>query len=273
MNYPYLYQENNYPKAFGIAGSIMGFLVLVSFFIMIGNRLPQFGMGGMVVNYGTAEFGMGDDYMTVDEPSMHPNANEVNPDMIDPNLSPDLSPSQQISDRSVVTQDMEDAPAVAANETKKANATETTVDKKDSQPTVNPNALYKGRQNTSTGRGDGTSNVAGNQGSNLGDPLASNYGEGGSGYGNTPLSITNMSWVIGPKFQDDGQYEGVIAVEVFFGNDGSVIRTNVIPKGTTISLQSAWNDAERAFRGARLNAASRSSTGQRAVFHVVFKLR
>lgn len=273
MSYPYMQQENNYPKALGIAGGIMGFLVLISFFIMIGNRLPQFGMGGMVVNYGTAEFGMGDDYMTVDEPSMHPNANEVNPDIIDPNMSPDISPSQQISDRSVVTQDSEDAPAVTSNETKKANATETTVDKKESQPTVNPNALYKGRQNTSTGRGDGTSNVAGNQGSNLGDPLASNYGEGGSGDGNMGLSIANRRWVVPPKIEDNGQKVGTIVVEYIVAPNGRVTSAKVILKGTTLMDANMWAKCEESLLGSRLNALDKSPTTQKGVYVFSFKVR
>lgn len=273
MSYPYMQQENNFPKALGIGGGIMGFLILVSFFIMIGNRLPQFGMGGMIVNYGTAEFGMGDDYMTVDEPSMHPDANEVNPDMIDPNLSPDLSPSQQISDRSVVTQDMEDAPAVAANDARKANAAETTVEKKDSQPAVNPNALYRGRQNTSTGRGDGTSNVAGNQGSNLGDPLASNYGEGGSGDGNMGLSIANRRWVVPPKIEDNGRQQGVVAVEVHVAPNGTVTYARAGVTGTTLPDKNLWDKCEAALRGARLNQLDNAPTVQKAVIHFNFRVR
>lgn len=272
MSYPTI-QENNLPKAFGIASAIMGALLLISFFIMIGNKLPQFGMGGMVVNYGTSEFGMGNDYMTVDEPSMHPNANETNPDQIDPNLSPDVNPSQQISNQSVVTQDMDDAPAVATNEKKKANANESTVDKKDSQPTVNPNALYRGRQNTSTGKGDGTSNVAGNQGSNLGDPLASNYGEGGSGDGNMGLSIANRRWVVAPKIEDNGRQQGVVAVEVHVAPNGTVIYARAGVTGTTLPDKILWDKCEAALRGARLNQLENAPAVQKAVLYFNFKLR
>src|SRR5690554_6636905 len=99
MSYHHIHEQSNYPRAFGIAGGIMGVLLLVSFFIMIGNSLPQFGMGGIIVNYGTSEFGIGEDYMTVDDPSMDPNANEVVPDRVDPDQSSDATPSQQVSDQ------------------------------------------------------------------------------------------------------------------------------------------------------------------------------
>lgn len=273
MGYQYWQEQNNYPKAFGIAGGIMAFLIIVSFFIMVGNRLPQFGMGGMIVNYGTAEFGMGDDYMTVDEPSMHPDANETIPDRIDADLAPDVSPSQQISNATVATQDMEDAPAVVANENTQANAVESTVEKEESRPTVNPNALYRGRQNTSTGRGDGTGNVAGNQGSNLGDPLAANYGEGGSGDGNAGLSIANRRWVVPPKIEDNGQQSGVVAVEVHVARNGTVVFARAGVQGTTLPDKSLWDKCEAALRGARLNILESAPTIQKAVIHINFRVR
>lgn len=273
MSYYQLHEQNNFPKAFGIAGGIMAFLLLVSFFIMIGNKLPQFGMGGMVVNYGTAEFGMGEDYMTVDEPSMHPNANETVPDRIDPNEAPDVVASQQISNETVATQDMDDAPAVVANERSRPNAAETTVEKPESTPAVNPNALYRGRQNTSTGRGDGTSNVAGNQGSNLGDPLASNYGEGGSGDGNMGLSIANRRWVVPPRIEDNGQQRGVVAVEVHVAPNGTITFARAGVQGTTLPDKSLWDKCEAALRGARLNQLERSPDVQKAVLYFRFGLR
>lgn len=266
-------EQSNYPKAFGIAGGIMGFLVLVSFFIMIGNSLPQFGMGGIIVNYGTAEFGMGEDYMTVDEPSMHPDANEVIPDRVDREQTPAETPSQQLAERAVATQDMDDAPAVVASEPTKANATETTTEKEDSRPALNPNALYKGRQNAATGRGDGTSDVAGNQGSELGDPLAANYGEGGSGDGNMGLSVANRRWVVPPKIEDNGQQAGIVAVEVHVAPNGTVTYARAGVRGTTLPDKVLWEKCEAALRGARLNQLERAPSVQKAVVHIRFRLK
>ncbi len=272
MNY-HLEEQNNFPRAFAISGGILGGLILISFFIMIGSKMPQFGMGGMIVNYGTAEFGMGNDYMSIDEPSMDPNANAVVPDMIDPNQSPEMTASQQITDRTAVTQDMYDAPAIVADQPTQANSAQTTQDKTDSKPAVNPNALYTGRRNSSTARGDGTGNVAGNQGSALGDPLASNYGEGGSGFGDTPLNITNIRWEVAPKFDDRGQSKGRVAVEVIFAPDGRVVSAKVVPGQTQNPDPAAWDEAVRALRAARLNTADRSSTNQKAIFHINFGLK
>src|SRR3546814_11378102 len=86
-----------------------------------------FGTGGIIVNYGTSPEGMGDNYMSVDEPSMDPNANNALPDRVVPNETPQPVASQQASDKAIVTQDMEDAPAVVT----KTNKPSTT-------PTVTP---------------------------------------------------------------------------------------------------------------------------------------
>ena len=262
MSY-HLQEENNYPKALWIASGIMGALVLLGFFVMIGSALPQFGMGGIIVNYGTADVGMGDDYMTVDEASADPNANEVRPDRVDPEETVQPTPSQQVTEQSVVTQDMDDAPAVVANDKKKANAPEATVEKKDSKPAVNPNALYKGPKNNATGKGDGTGTVAGNQGSKLGDPLAANYGEGGSGDGNMGLSIKNRGWAAAPNTEDlDPQRKGTVMVEVRVGRDGRIVYAKVVPKGTTLSDPALWNKLERAVLQARFNTIENAPVQQ-----------
>ena len=79
-------EENNYPKAIAISSGIMAVLLAISFLIVINSFEPpeDIGMGGMVVNYGTAETGMGDDYTSIEEPSADPNANNKAPDKVVP---------------------------------------------------------------------------------------------------------------------------------------------------------------------------------------------
>jgi len=273
MSYYPIREDNNYPKAMWISSAVMGGLLLLSFIIMIGSSLPEFGTGGIIVNYGTSPVGMGDDYMTVDEPSMDPNANNVRPDRIDPTQETQSTPSQQVTERAVATQDMDDAPAVVANTKKPANAPEATTEKKDSKPAVNPNALYKGKRNNAPGQGDGEGAAAGNQGSNQGDPLAANYGEGGSGFGTEGLTIANRRWVTPPNIEDNGQQAGVVAVEVHVARDGRVIYARAGVKGTTLPDRSLWEKCEQALRDARLNELERAPATQKAVIYVRFKLK
>jgi hypothetical protein len=40
------------------------------------------GTGGILVNYGTVDEGMGSDYMSIEEPSVAENANQTKPDKV-----------------------------------------------------------------------------------------------------------------------------------------------------------------------------------------------
>jgi len=261
-----------FPNALAISSAIFGAFILISFFIIFGTETPRYGMGGIVVNYGTSEEGMGDDYMSVDEPSMDPNANNVKPDKIDPTETPTPTPSQQVADKAVVTQDLEEAPAVTkAAKPVKVTATETTVEKKEAQQTVNTNALFKGKKNNAVGSGDGTGSTPGNQGSKLGDPLAPNYGEGGSGDGNMMLSIANRRFEVRPQIDDNGQQSGKVAVEIRVAPNGTITYARAGVKGTTLPDRSLWEKCERAVRGARLNQLAQAPDSQTGV--IVFNFR
>lgn len=265
-------EENNLPKALGISSLVMAALVLIGFFIVFGQKIPQYGMGGMIVNYGTSDEGMGDDYMSVDEPSMAENANEVRPDQIDPAMETLPTPTQQTAERTVMTQDMEDAPAVTPTEKPKPTTTaeQSTTPKPDATPAVNPNALFKGKRNNAQGAGDGTGSTPGNQGSALGDPLASNYGDGGSGHGDMMLSLANRRWERSPNVQDDGQSVGVVEIEFTVDKNGNILRARQGGR-TTIADYRLVQKCIRAVESAKLNALPNAPESQ--VGRVTFNFR
>ncbi len=273
MYYNQYQEENNLPKALGISALVMTGLAVIGFFIVFGQNLPEYGMGGIIVNYGTSPEGMGEDYMSVDEPSMDENANNVRPDKIDPNSTPIPTPSQQVADKAVATQDVEDAPVVAkAEKPVKANAEQSTVEKKDATPAVNPNALYKGKKNNAQGTGDGTGSTPGNQGSNLGDPLASNYGEGGSGFGDAMLSLENRRFTVPPKIEDNGQQTGIVKIEFTVDKQGNIVRARQA-KGTTIADYRLIEKCIRAVEQARLNALPNAPQSQTGLITFRFRVR
>lgn len=273
MNYPHQ-ETNNYPKAIMISSGIFVGFLLISYFILIGNPIGDIGTGGLVVNYGTSEEGMGEDFMSIDEPSMDPNANEALPDRVVPDNIPNEVASQQTSDKSIVTQDVEDAPAVVTKESKATvNTPVATPEKKESKPVVNPNALYKGKKNSGTGTGDGTGTTAGNQGVPDGDPLAPDYGEGGSGFGNTSLSLENRRFVSPPRIEDDGQLAGRVAVEITVNRNGTIISARAGVRGTTLNDPVLWAKCERSAMGAQLNRLEKAPQSQRGVIMFVFKVR
>jgi outer membrane biosynthesis protein TonB len=273
--YYHIKEENNLPKALGYSSIVMALLFAIGYFIVFGQPgIPEYGMGGIVVNYGTSDVGMGDDYMSIEEPSMDENANNVRPDRVVPTETPTPTPSQQTSDKAVATQDMEDAPAVTKTEKAVKNpAPETTKEVKNSTPTVNTNALYKGKKNNGQGAGDGEGGGPGNQGSALGDPLASNYGEGGSGFGDTPISLTSRHWAVRPNIDDKSQFSGVVVCELTVDRNGNIISVRPGVKGTTYSSPTVYSMLERELRKAKFNTVANAP--ERRVVHVTinFKVR
>lgn len=251
-----LREENNYPKAFLYSGGALILFLLISYWITFGSTTPleDVGTGGIVVNYGTTDVGMGEDFMSIEEPSVAPNANNTPVEEITKPTETQTDPSSQTSDKTVVTQESEDAPAVSTSKTNTTNTpTPATTVTKPNKPTVNQNALYKGKKNDGTGAGDGTGSTPGNQGDPEGDPLASNYGEGGSGFGDTKLTLANRSFLSKPNVQDNGQSSGRVAVEIRVDKSGQVVYARAGVKGTTLSDRGLWTKCEQAVMGSRLN--------------------
>lgn len=265
-------EENNYPKAIAISTGIMGALLLISFFIVIGNFEPvDSGMGGMVVNYGTSVTGMGTDYTSIEEPSADPNANNQPPDKVVPNKPTIQQPTSQSSDKEILTQNTEDAVSINTKKSSSNNPPTAKAEDKPSTPVVNQNALYKGKSNKGTGAGDGTGNEPGNQGSKNGDPLANNYGEGGSGFGETPIALRKFTNLVTP--QDDGQKTGKIAVRIKINKDGVVIDATPGVKGTTLNDRELWKKCKDAVMGARLTQSDSAPEVQIGTVVFNFKVK
>ena len=250
------YQEdNNYPKAILFTFLLVGILWLTFYFIVFKQPIKQedVGIGGIVVNYGTADVGMGNNYMQADEPSIHPHANHDLSNRITVNKEPLKHSSAETTDQNIVTQDLEDAPAFNSKDGKTRPAISTHTPTKNNQPAPNPNALYKGASNGGQGNGDGTGSTVGNQGSRSGDPLSSNYGQGGSGSGNVSLSLVNRVFVSTPTIEDQGQSAGKIVVEIRVDKMGNVVFARAGAKGTTLSDLALWHKCEVAASGTKLN--------------------
>jgi len=268
-------EENNYPKAFTIAGAFMTAFLVLCYILRFGVNTPQeVGTGGIVVNYGTVEEGMGDDYMSIEEPSMDPNANNTPPDKVIEETQPETAPAAETSDKTVVTQENEDAPVVKASPKKTTTTTPSTAtETKPTKPAVNQNALYKGKKSKGSGLGDGTGSTPGNQGDVDGDPLAPNYGSGGSGFGNVKLDLASRRFMNLPKITDEGQLSGRIHVEIRVDKRGKVVFARAGVKGTTLSDQSLWRKCEQAVMGASLNQLESAPDVQIGVVVFNFKVK
>jgi len=251
----------------------MGFLLVLSFFIAIGTFEPpvEAGMGGIVVNYGTSVEGMGTDYTSIEEPSADPNANQQPPDKVVPQEPTKEQPTTQNSTKEIVTQNSEDAVSVNTKASTKNNAPTATTETKPAKPVINQNALYKGKTNKGTGGGDGTGSTPGNQGDRDGDPLSNNYGEGGSGFGDTPIALRKFTNLVTPE--DDGQKTGKIAVRIKINKSGIVIDATPGVKGTTLNDRVLWQKCKDAVMGARLSQSDTAPDVQIGVVVFNFKVK
>jgi len=265
-------EENNYPKALAISTGIMAGLLLLSFFLVIGNFEPvETGMGGMVVNYGTSPEGMGTDYTSVEEPSADPNANNRPPDKVEQTEPKPETPKSDNSAKEIVTQNTEEAVSVNTKSNTKTPTPTTVKEDKPAKPVINQNALYKGKANKGTGGGDGTGAVAGNQGDKDGDPNAPNYGEGGSGFGETPIDIRKFTNLVPPV--DDGQKTGKIAVRIKVTKSGIVLDATPGVKGTTLNDRDLWQKCKDAVMKARVTESEGGPDVQIKVVIFYFKVK
>ncbi|MES2808504.1 MAG: energy transducer TonB [Bacteroidota bacterium] len=267
----YAQQENNYPKAFAATGVILVLIAALCYFLVFGPPPPvDEGTGGLLVNYGTTEEGMGTDYMNTQEPSMAEKANNTKPDKVTPTPPSEEKSEAENSNPDVVTQNNEDAPEIATPTKKPTTAVTAKENSKEKpNPKVNANALYQGKTNNATGEGDGTTGTPGNQGKTTGSTLATNYDGTGSGNGGS-LNMSQRSFTSRPKIDDDGRHTGKVVVELRVDKNGNVIYARAGARGTTIVDAALLQKCEDAVKNSRLTAADTELQSGNVVF--VFKV-
>ncbi|OOQ60149.1 energy transducer TonB [Mucilaginibacter pedocola] len=266
-------EENNYPKAFAATGVILAVVIALCYFIVFRDPPPeQEGTGGILVNYGTVDEGMGSDYMSIDEPSVAENANQSKPDKVTETPPTEEKPVEESSDKNVVTQNNEDAPEVAANSKAPSKTVATQPVKKPVEaPKVNQNALYKGKTNNGSGEGDGTGSTPGNQGKTTGTTLTNNYDGTGSGNGGS-LNLVQRSFVSRPSVSDDKRHAGKVVVDITVDKNGRVVTARAGARGTTITDADLLQKCEDALLNSQFNSSDTAPDSQRGTMTFVFKL-
>jgi outer membrane biosynthesis protein TonB len=268
MNYE---EENNYPKAFLATAIILGIMIALCYFIVFQNPPVQDdGTGGILVNYGTTDEGMGKDNLSTEQPSVAEKANHTHPDKVTPAPPTDQKTQVDNSDKKVVTQNTEDAAEVATNSKKSSPNIATQAAKPVSKPVVNQNALYKGNTNKGSGAGDGTTSTPGNQGSPNGSTLSDNYGPGGSGGGLkgmpqwsfvSPLNVTNTNRV-----------PGTVVIDITVDPSGNVIEAHYDRKKTRMADLSLIQKCESIVKNSRLTSSSPASGNQKGQVNFIFNI-
>jgi len=267
----YREEENNYPKAFLLTGILLAVFFLICYIIILPPAPKQEdGTGGILVNYGTVDEGMGNDYMSTEEPSVAEKANHTKPDKVTPAPPSEDKPTPQASEKTVVTQNTEDAPEVAAPTKKPTTAVATPQPTKTvAKPVVNQNALYKGKATTGTGEGDGTGNKPGNQGKPDGSTLANNYN--GTGSGNGGLRMAQRSFITRPDVKNTNRVSGKVVIYLQADKQGNVISAQA-GKGTTVADYATIKECENTVMQLKLNSAENAPDTQQGTYTFNFKL-
>ncbi len=272
MMMDYRRQENNYPKAFLATGLIMAALIALSYFLVF--KAPpkqEDGTGGILVNYGTTDEGMGSDYMSTEEPAVAERPNHTKPTRVTPAPPTEQKAQADNSDKKIVTQNTEDAPEVTANDKKPSNNIATTPAKTTvTKPVINQNALYKGKTNNGTGEGDGTGNKPGNQGVATGSTLTPDYGQGGSGNGGSLQSMAQRNFIVKPSLSTDRAVQGTVIIDIIADKGGNIISAE-IGRGTTVDNESVIQKCIDAVKRARINPLESAPDQQKG--KVVFRFK
>jgi outer membrane biosynthesis protein TonB len=249
-------------KLKGIAVSIAVHIVVLFISIpILGLKAPNPPLdgGGVEVNFGTSDMGSG---------SIQPMNDNGQNAITNPPPSAAASPSSPDKDQNIVTQDVEDAPAMTQSKNKKSTVKKHSIVKKNTTstvaaitpmvtspkvtksppappaPTVDQRAIYKGAKGTpNNSTSEGPDNVLGDKGMPTGDPNAKSYtgnnmpgsggsGPGGLGYGGK-FSINGRKAIHFPKIKDASQKWGNVAVSIKVDKNGNVIEATYLLDGST----------------------------------------
>jgi len=263
-------EENNYPKAFAATGAVVAVLVALCFFIVFSNNPPILpdGTGGILVNYGTTDEGMGKDIHSLEEVSKAEKANKTQNTKVTPTPPTEQKTQPDVGDKKVVTQNTEDAPEVADKAKKNSQTVATQTAKPQPQQVVNQAALFKGNTNKGTGSGDGTTNTPGNQGSPNGSALAENYGPGGSGNG---LNLPNWHFVVEPDVKNIHRVPGIVVIDFTIDQNGTVIEEHV-NRGRTRATADLVEGCYEAIKNSKFASTSPANGNQRGSKTFIFKV-
>ncbi len=255
-------------RAFILTSVIFVLLIISSLFFGFITPLPLPGEEGIEINFGEDETGLG---------AEEPRVNEEVVKAPEPS-EPEVSKPQDVEEAQL-TQDYEEAPAVAAKEEKvkqKEEVKEKVKEepKEEPKPQVNSNALYRGRkENSESTSSQGDAGGSGNQGSTSGSVDATSQSLGGGGGNGISFSLAGRSPVALPVPTFNTQKEGRVVVRVRVDRKGKVVFAEPGVKGSTTLDKDLLAAAKRAALASSFNNKSDAPAMQEGTITYVFRLR
>lgn len=245
----------------GIAGTIFFHCIIIAIITIFGfsTPLPLPDEEGILINFGTEDFGLGDI-----EPAYTEASEEAIPEQQPEDYVPVSDDTEEIS-----TQDFEEAPSVKeekvieekTTEEKEVTDKQTETNESETIPEVveerkvNERALYKGKTTTDdASEGEGITQGDGNQGSITGSPDSDNYSPGLSqGSGGVEFSLAGRNPLFLPKPKYEYQVEGKVVVEIRVDRNGNVTYARAGVKGSTTNDENLIKAAQEAAMKAKFD--------------------
>jgi len=215
-------QEKN--SRAGVIGTILFHLLLLLLFIQFGMTYqdpPEENAGGMVINFGTSDEGMGD---------VQPSSSETTTTSENATQSETTTPSSAQENALTTTEESVEMNAsqntTTTNQNTTTQQTEQTVDENLSNAL---NALNNPNNNSTN---DGNTGTPGDQGDESGDPNSSNYTGGGTVNGvGVHFEGGTLTDIKKPKNPTDE--DATVVVNIVVNNKGDVSRAKVDLRNTT----------------------------------------
>lgn len=260
-----MHENNHNDKIRGAVGTILFHAAIVVLLLVLGftTPLPLPGEEGVEVNLGSSDMGLGD----------------TQPDQ--PAMTERYTPPPKAVEKEeeeVVTQDTEEAPAMA--EVKEKVVDKKPVEKveekevKKEEPVVNPLALYKGKSKESTQQAsEGIAGGEGDQGAPAGSKDATQYlGKGGFGDG-PDWSLAGRTLKKLPKPIGTFTENGTVAVQITVDKWGKVVKAVAVDKGSNTTSSRLRKLAEEAAMKAVFNANPDAAEMQRGTITYNFIIK
>lgn len=253
----------------GVIGTVIVHAILLVFLLLVALRtpLPLPGEEGVEVNLGYDDQGSGNVQSDLPPPKAEPAPVPVKVEQPTPQPEPEPEPIAE----EIITQDIEEAPAIeevvekepekepeeeVKEEVEPEPVKEEVVEKEpieevvdsvfvqeqpveevvveDPAPVVNTRALYKGSTSDGEGTNQGITEGAGDQGKPHGYKESDSYdGKGGSGNG-ISFSLGGRGSLHLEQPQAKFKEQGTVVVSIWVDQDGDVKRAQVSAKGTTV---------------------------------------
>ncbi len=255
----YTFERNNRYISLGITLLFATLLFIIFLFIKFITPIPPFDispMGGLEVNFGFDEAGMGDNN------SLQPvSDNQKNKNASQPSTN---SSSEMLSS--------EEANNVVAPPVKNKNPSV-----KETPPTPDQNllsAMNKIKNNSGSNSGDGNTNTPGNQGDPSGTLNSNVYSPfEGSGGVRGRLKGSGRKMIGDVAIYDDSQETGIVAVEILVDRYGKIIKAEPVLMGSTTTSSLLWKKSKDGLLNKEL--FNQSSTGEeaRGTIYINFTLR